>query len=83
MSPDDIRAIVLEELSNIAPEADPATIDPAADLRDELDLDSVNVLNLVIALHERLGVDIPDADANKLLTLDGAVAYLEGKLAAA
>lgn len=80
MTPQDIRAVVIEELSNIAPEADAAGIPGDADLREELDIDSMDVLNLVIALHKRLGVDIPDRDQAKLLTLDGAVAYLSQRL---
>lgn len=80
MNRDRIRAVVLEELANIAPEAGLEDIDPAADLRDEVDLDSVNVLDLITALHERLRVDIPDADVPGLLTLDGAVDYLAARL---
>jgi len=47
------------------------------DLRDAIDLDSMDFLNFVIALHERTGVDIPEADYPRLRTLDGAIAYLE------
>lgn len=79
MTPDDIRRVVLEELSNIAPEADLALLDPTADLREALDIDSMDHLNFVTALHTRLGVAIPEADYPRLTTLDGAVAYLAGK----
>lgn len=82
MTPDELRAIILEELGNIAPEADLDSVPGDADLREELDIDSMDVLNFVAALHKRLGVDIPDRDQPKLLTLDGAVAYLQDKLAA-
>lgn len=80
MTRDEIRTVVLDELSGIAPEAVLDEIDPRADLRDEIDLDSINVLDLIIALHERLGVDIPDIDVPRLLTLEGAVAYLADRL---
>ena len=76
MSDADIREVVQEELGNIAPEADLETIDPSADLREALDIDSMDFLNFVTALHRRLGVDIPEIDYPKLVTLDGAVAYL-------
>ena len=76
----DIRKMVHEELNNIAPEADLASIDPAADLREALDIDSMDFLNFVIAIHHRLGVDIPEIDYPKLVTLDGAVAYLTAHL---
>ena len=83
MKPDDIRRVVLEELSNIAPETDPAGIDPGADLREELDIDSMDFLNFITALHRRLGTAIPEADYPKLFTIDGAVGYLASKLPAA
>jgi acyl carrier protein len=81
MTEAEIRALVLEQLGNIAPEADPSAIDPDASLRDELDIDSMDFLNFVIALHERLEVDIPEVDYPKLATINGAVGYLGGKLA--
>jgi acyl carrier protein len=76
----DVRAIVQEALGNIAPEMDVGTIDPSADLREALDIDSMDFLNFVTAMHHRLGVDVPEIDYPKLATLDGAVAYLEAKL---
>jgi acyl carrier protein len=79
MSDLDIGTVVREELNNIAPEVDLATIDPAADLRDALDIDSMDFLNFVIAVHHRLGVDIPEIDYPKLVTIDGAIAYLKTK----
>ncbi len=67
---------MLEELARIAPEADLESLAPAGDLRDELDIDSMDHLNLMIALHRRLGVEIPERDYPRLLSLDAAVAYL-------
>ncbi|HXG52705.1 MAG TPA: acyl carrier protein [candidate division Zixibacteria bacterium] len=72
----EVRETVLRVLGNVAPEADASSIDPEADLRDQIDLDSVDFLNFVIGLHRELGVDIPDADVPKLRTLRGCVAYL-------
>lgn len=83
MSNPDIRAAVKEELNNIAPEIDIGAVDPAADLREALDIDSMDVLNFITAIHHRLGVDVPELDYPKLLTIDGAVKYLEAKLASA
>jgi acyl carrier protein len=76
----DVRTIVQEELGNIAPEMDVGTINPSADLREALDIDSMDFLNFVTAMHHRLGVDVPEIDYPKLVTLDGAVAYLEARL---
>jgi acyl carrier protein len=81
MTREEIRTAVLEGLSNIAPETDPATIGDTADVREALDIDSMDVLNFVIALHKRLQVAIPEADYPKLLTIGGAVDYLGAKLA--
>lgn len=69
-----------EELGNIAPEMDLQKLDPAADLREALDIDFMDFLNFVIAVHHRLGVDILELDYPKLVTLEGAVAYLDAKL---
>ena len=79
MTPDQARQVFFEELGNIAPEWDPAEIDPQDDIREAMDIDSMDVLNLVIALHKRLNIDIPEADYGKLTTIDGAVAYLAAK----
>jgi len=76
MKTDDLRRAVIEELGNIAPETDAATIDPKADVREALDIDSMDFLNFVIALHERLGIDIPEADYPELSRVDGAIRYL-------
>jgi acyl carrier protein len=75
----DIRAVVLKELGNIAPDIDLAKVDPGADLREALDIDSMDFLNFVTAIHRRLGVDIPELDYPKLVTLDGAISYLRAK----
>jgi acyl carrier protein len=83
MSDIDVRKVVQEELSNIAPEIDFAAVDPAADLREAIDIDSMDFLNFITAIHHRLGVDIPEVDYPKLVTLDGAAAYITLKLASA
>jgi acyl carrier protein len=76
----DIYKVLQEELNNIAPEIDISSIDPAADLREAIDIDSMDFLNFITALHRRLGVDIPEIDYPKLVTLDGAITYLRPKL---
>ena len=81
MNEQELRQTILDVLCEIAPEVDPETVPPDKDLREQLDLDSMDFLNFTIALHERLGVDIPEADAPQLFTLEGGVAYLQAKLA--
>jgi acyl carrier protein len=79
---EELKPIVLAALSDVAPELDAATLDPKRDLRDQLDLDSMDFLNFVVGLHKALGVDIPEADYRKLGTLEACVAYLAAKLPA-
>lgn len=77
----ELRTMIVEEIGNLAPEADTATLGDYEDLREALDLDSMDIFNLVVALSQRLGINIPDADAASLVTLGGGAAYLEGRLA--
>jgi acyl carrier protein len=77
-----LRETVLRVLNGIAPEVEPASIDPAKNLRDQIDIDSVDFLNFVIGLHKELEVDIPDADAPKLGTVNGCVTYLQSRMKA-
>lgn len=81
MTPEEIKSCVLDALLAIAPEADASSIAPTVPLRDQLDLDSFDFLNVVIALHKALEVEIPESDYARLATLDGAVAYLTEQLA--
>ena len=80
MSNDEIKAIVLRAISDIAPEADLAHLDPAVDVREQLDIDSMDSLNIMIGIHEATGVDIPEADYPLMNTLNACVAYLAKKL---
>ena len=80
MTESKIGQVVREALSNVAPEVDLDTIDPAKNLRDQIDIDSVDFLNFVIGLHKELGIEIPDADVPKLGTLNGCVAYLQTRM---
>jgi acyl carrier protein len=83
LSRDAIRATIFETLSAIAPEIDPAGIASDKPLRDQVDLDSMDFLNVIIRLHEVLGIDIPESDYASLATLDGAVDYLARRSGAA
>lgn len=76
MSEDEVRQAVLGVLAEIAPEADLARLKPQARLRDQLDLDSMDFLNFVIGVHNRLNVEIPERDYGQLLSLDACINYL-------
>ena len=79
MTGDGLRATVLRALGDIAPEADLAALKPDVPLREQLDLDSMDVLNFVVALHEALGIQVPEADYPRLASLDACVEYLEAR----
>jgi acyl carrier protein len=79
----DITAVLIDELGRIAPEIDSSRLDPNAELREELDIDSMDFLNLVTALSERLELDIPEIDYPKLATFGHAVDYLVQRLGVA
>lgn len=76
MTDHEIRKLVAEVLSGIAPEADLASVGDDEELREALDLDSMDFLNFVIALGERTGRKIPEADTPRLFTLRGLLDYL-------
>jgi acyl carrier protein len=76
MSPAEAKNLILDILSGIAPEADLRLLSGEAQLRDELDLDSMDFLNFITALHQKSKVAIPEADYPKLFTLNGAIQYL-------
>jgi len=71
--------ILKEEMLYIAPEADLDDVDGNADLREELDLDSLDFLHLIIALGKRVGVEIPEADYGRIASLDALLDYLQSK----
>lgn len=76
MNEADIRAIVLAALRTIAPEIDAAELRPDRPLRRQVDLDSMDWLHFLLALHDRLKVEIPESDYARLVTLNDVVAYL-------
>lgn len=75
----DLRASVLRVLGDVAPEADLASLQPGVAFREQLDLDSMDMLNFVVGLHAALGVEIPEADYPRLATLDACVTYLASR----
>lgn len=76
MNRDDARALVEEKLVQIAPEIEGEEIEPATNFRDQFELDSMDFLNFITALHEATGLDFPQEDYDKLWTVDGCVEYI-------
>ena len=74
----ELRALVIGVLTEVAPDVDAASIDPDADFLEELDIDSMDFLNVIVAINERTGIEIPERDYPKLSSLNDAVSYLAG-----
>ncbi|HSJ96254.1 MAG TPA: acyl carrier protein [Myxococcota bacterium] len=81
MSAEQIRDAVLAALGDVAPEADLAALAPGAELRDALDLDSMDFLGFVQRLAVATGVEVPEQDYAQLATLEGCIAYLAARAA--
>jgi acyl carrier protein len=79
---EEIRSAVLRALGDIAPEADLTRLKPDVGFREQLDLDSMDLLNFVVALDAALGVGVPEADYPRLATLDACVEYLAARVSA-
>jgi len=77
-----LKTTALEILRSIAPEVEAGDIEASRPLRNQVDLDSMDWLNFLIGLHQRLGVNIPEADYARLVTLDNVLDYLQVKLGA-
>lgn len=78
MTQQDIRAGVIAVIRQIAPEVEEADLVDGLALRSQVDLDSMDWLNVLVGLHQRFGVDIPETEYARLDTLDAIVAYLGG-----
>ena len=80
MTDEELRTVVIATLKTIAPEVEEGDLRPDRPLRNQVDLDSMDWLNFLIGLHEKLKVDIPEADYARLVTLGDVLDYLRKKL---
>jgi acyl carrier protein len=80
MTRDELARRVLDLVTGIAPDVDAATVIPGLDFRDQFDFDSMDTLNLAIALQRELGVEVPERDYAQLASVDKCVAYLAGRI---
>lgn len=81
MTASNVRQIVIDIISDIAPDEDVTTLDDKSSLREQLDLDSMDFLDIVMELRKRHKVEVPQEDYSKLATLESCVAYLSPKFA--
>lgn len=82
MEAKDVPARVLALLTAIAPDIDPATIDPTRALRHQVDFDSMDRLHFAMAISQEFHLDIPETDYAQLDALQGACEYVQHRLAA-
>jgi len=77
MNETEIKAIIIQLLKQIAPDTEPSTLQSGDNIRDVLGIDSFDALQFLVALDEKLGIDIPEADYGKTATLDSLVGYIQ------
>jgi acyl carrier protein len=82
MTKDAIRQAIVEIIQEILPDEDLSAIDPDRPLRDQLELDSMDFLDIVMELRKRYQIEVPEKDYMELNTLGSTIAYLEPKMAA-
>jgi len=80
MDAQELGRIVFETLRRIAPEVEAGTLQHDVPLREQVDLDSMDWLGFLVGLHRQLGVDIPETDYAKLVTLDDLLEYLAARI---
>ena len=80
MTKENIAQAIIDIIKDIVPDEDCSNIDPALALRDQLELDSMDFLDIVMELRKLYGVEVPEAEYGELATLDSCVAYLEPKM---
>jgi acyl carrier protein len=76
MNIDEAKSLIFEVLADIAPEVDAKQVDPSMDLTDQLDLDSMDYLAWMLGINHATGIEIPQRDVSKFLTIDDAARYL-------
>lgn len=81
MNRDEIILAIKDIIGTIAPDEDVTSLATDVRLRDQIELDSMDFLDIVMELRKRYGVQVPEEDYKELATLDGCVAYLGPKLA--
>ena len=76
MTKDDIKKIVLEIIEEIAPDEDFSDVKSDVRLRDQLDLDSMDFLDIVMELRKQHGIEVPEEEYQELASLDSSAEYL-------
>ncbi len=77
-----VKEIITDIISNIAPDEDLSNIKPDVPLRDQLELDSMDFLDIVMELRKKHNIEVPEMDYPHLASLDSCAAYLTPKFLA-
>jgi acyl carrier protein len=80
MTGDEIKKLVFQLLKQIAPDAEPSTLQPEENIRETLDIDSFDFLQFLVSLNEKLGIEIPEQDYGKITTLKSLFNYILEKM---
>lgn len=80
MSNTEIKSVIFQLLKQIAPDTEPSTLQPGDNIRSTLGIDSFDALQFIIALSEKLGIDIPEQDYGKTATLEQMIDYIRQSL---
>jgi acyl carrier protein len=81
MTASQIRAIIVEVIGQILPDEDLSKLKGDVRIRDQVEMDSMDFLDIVMELRKRYGIEVAEEDYMRLATLDSAVAYLEPHMA--
>jgi acyl carrier protein len=80
MTREEIQNAVIDIIRTVAPDEDLTHLVPSEKLREQIELDSMDFLDIVMELRKRHGVHVPESDYKELATLDGCVSYLAPKM---
>jgi len=80
MTPAEIREEIIDILEDISPDDDMENLDDDQSFREQLELDSMDFLDIVMELRKRHRVQIPEEDYGNLASMNSTVAYLEPKM---
>ena len=80
MSTEDVKKAIIKEILNIAPEIEESEIKEDENIQQSLEIDSFDFLNILTALNDKLGVEVPEADYEKVATLNKMADYFSKRI---
>lgn len=80
MTREEVRAVILDIIAQIAPDEDLGDLKDNVRIRDQIELDSMDFLDIIMELRKRYGIEVPEDDYMQLATLDGAISYLQPRM---